>query len=134
MKKPKYRFQKRIAQHQIQSVVASVASPSGSWDTPQIQRDLADSSHAITAWSGSQLVGFASASSQGTNVTLSWLFVHADQQRKGIGKKLVSELLAKFDDVSSASVVANQAAEPFYRSCGFEPEPYVVPMMKRLKQ
>ena len=133
MKRPRFRFQKRIAQQHIDSVIAGIAAPSGSWEVAQIQRELGNSSHVITAWSGSELIGFASASSQGAAVSLSWLFVRPDWQRKGIGKELVSELLARFPDVTNASAVANQAAAPFYRSCGFEPAPHVVPMTKTLK-
>ena len=135
MKKPIYRFQKRIAGRHIESVLAGCVGPSGEpWDISAMQRDLLDADHVITAWSGSELIGFASALAQGSTVTLSWLFVRPDCQRKGIGKKLVTDLLARFDCASNASVVANQAAAKFYRSCGFAPAPHVVPMMKKLNQ
>ena len=106
--------------------------PRGEWDFNGLQLGLRESDHVITAWCEGELIGFASASAEDDTVGLSWLFVRSDYRRQGIGKELLTRLLARFPECTVADVIANQASATFYRSCGFVPAPHVMPMIKDL--
>ena len=118
---------------QIEGVLAGTRLPRGEWDFQRIQQDLAESDQVATAWRDGALVGFASGTAAGGGISLSWLVVRAGHRRKGIGRRLVSLLLDRFPGCDVVNVIANRAAVPFYRACGFEIAPHVVPMTKALR-
>ena len=60
----------------------------------QLQRMLAGSQAVISAWRGSQLVGFGRASSDGVFRAVLWdVVVAGEEQGRGLGRRIVEALL-----------------------------------------
>src|SRR5260221_14569731 len=66
-----------------------------------------------------RVVGFGG--SRGTFIT--WLFVHPQYRRKGVGQALVREMLARLDGTITLNVATtNMAAHNLYKRMGFTVE------------
>lgn len=81
-------------------------------------RDALFSHQGFIANNNGKIVGFITV--YGCEIT--WMAVHPDYMRKGIGKKLINEVINILDgQFIFTLVMANrEKTEKFYQSCGFE--------------
>lgn len=87
----------------------------------KVRRAFENSTAVCFAFDGSRLVGAARAlSDREYHATIYDVVVHPDHQRRGIGTRLMHELLAALP-VWRVLLVAEGDARDFYRRLGFEP-------------
>lgn len=95
----------------------------------QLQRALANSHTLITAWDGRLLVGLGNAISDGHLVVyFPHLVVRPSHQRQGIGREILTRLLARYEGFHQQVLIADQNAISFYRACGFQRAGKTMPM------
>jgi len=83
-------------------------------------RALLDSHMLVTARHGGRLVGLGNAISDGCLVVYyPHLVVHPDYQRRGIGRRIVQRLQARYAGFHQQALLADGRAIEFYRRCGF---------------
>jgi ribosomal protein S18 acetylase RimI-like enzyme len=81
---------------------------------------------ALTAEAGGELVGFAIAARRGIRAHIVTIDVAASERRRGLGRKLLSEMLRRLEADGAQQVrlevdVRNAAAMRFYEKMGFTP-------------
>jgi ribosomal protein S18 acetylase RimI-like enzyme len=87
----------------------------------KLEKALKSSHSLVSAWEGSRLVGLGNAISDGHLVVYySHLLVHPEYQGRGIGKRLMEMLMAKYKDFHQQILVADGRAIGFYRKLGFQ--------------
>lgn len=87
----------------------------------RLRLGLLNSDALVTAWEGERLVGLGNALSDGHLVVYyPHLLVHPDYQGRGIGRRLVERLRARYRGFHQQLLVADGGAVEFYRRCGFE--------------
>ncbi|HEY9100812.1 GNAT family N-acetyltransferase [Chitinimonas sp.] len=92
----------------------------------KILRAFLQSSHVCLAYDGERLVGVSRALCDGEYHGLIYdVAVHPDYQRQGIGRQMLTLLLAAMP-VWRVMLVADEGVQPFYRQAGFEPYPDVL--------
>lgn len=97
----------------------------------KLRRAFENSTAACFAMDGLKLVGAARALSDGEyHATIYDVVVHPDYQRRGIGSRLMKELLAVLP-VWRVLLVADRDVQPFYRRLGFGP---FADVMARIEQ
>ena len=102
-------------------------------DKPDIERALANSTFAVSAYASEKLVGFARAVSDGVMYAAVYdVIVHPQYQRQGIGKALVEKITkqCKESGVFSVHLFAAEGTEPFYKKAGFKARPQSMPGMR----
>lgn len=79
-------------------------------------------SHSLaTAWDGAKLVGIGNSLSDGHLVVYyPHLLVLPDYQGRGIGRRLMAILQARYEGFHQQILVADAKASEFYRRCGLE--------------
>jgi GNAT superfamily N-acetyltransferase len=83
-------------------------------------RALLNSHMLVTARHGRRLVGLGNAISDGCLVVYyPHLVVHPDYQRRGIGRRIVQRLQARYAGFHQQALLADGRAIEFYRRCGF---------------
>jgi aralkylamine N-acetyltransferase len=93
----------------------------GGREGDKVRRGFENSTFVCFALDGHRLVGAARALSDGEyHATVYDVVVHPDYQRRGVGTRLMRELLAVLR-VWRVLLVAEDDARPFYRRLGFEP-------------
>ncbi|HEY2665060.1 MAG TPA: GNAT family N-acetyltransferase [Candidatus Binataceae bacterium] len=92
-------------------------------DKPQrLKRGLRNSHAVVSAWDGQRLVGLGNAISDGSLVVYyPHLLVHPDYHGRGIGRRILMLLLAKYAKFHQQMLVAEPQAARFYRKFGFKP-------------
>jgi GNAT superfamily N-acetyltransferase len=103
------------------------------WSSAQkpllLHRALLGSHSVATAWHGEKLVGLGNAISDGHLVVYyPHLAVHPDYQRRGIGRRLVQMLMARYEGFHQHALLADGRATEFYRKCGFQRAGQTEPM------
>jgi ribosomal protein S18 acetylase RimI-like enzyme len=84
-------------------------------------RALLASHSLVTAWDGSKLVGLGNAISDGHLVVYyPHLLVLPAYQGRGIGRRLMQMLMARYEGFHQHMLVADGRAIEFYRKCGFQ--------------
>jgi len=94
-------------------------------DRPDIfEGMLRNSNLLVSAWEGERLVGLARSLTDFSYVAyLSDLAVDQDYQRRGIGRQLIQETLARLGPDCSLVLLAAPAANDYYPKLGFEHNP-----------
>ena len=79
------------------------------------------SSHVLSCWDGEKLVGIIRSMDDGCwSANIDCLVVHKDYQRKGIGSKLLDELLTDLRTVKYINVAPDSRKQiNFYKKAGF---------------
>ncbi|WP_396101135.1 GNAT family N-acetyltransferase [Cyanobium sp. Cruz CV13-4-11] len=87
----------------------------------QLGRMLRGSQVVVSAWQGSRLVGFGRATSDGVFRAVLWdVVVAADHQGRGLGRRVVEELLASPPVAAAERVyLMTTSGEGFYERLGF---------------
>ncbi len=91
-------------------------------DLEALERALQGSSHVVTARRDGRLVGLARVVSDGVSIAyLQDVLVHPDEQRGGVGKRLVAEALDPFASVRQKVLLTDDdpGQGAFYAALGF---------------
>jgi predicted GNAT family N-acyltransferase len=96
------------------------------WGIGRTEADVATALRAapihVGAWSDGRLVGFARAITDGVYRSfIEDVVVEESLRGKGVGRRLVRELLALFPDVKLVALDCPSELVPFYAGLGFEP-------------
>lgn len=118
---PKVRFQRDTVGIDWQELISLFRlARLGGREGGKVRRAFENSTTVCFAFAGSRLVGAARAlSDREYHATIYDVAVHPDYQRRGIGTRLVSELLAVLP-VWRVLLVADDDVKDFYRRLGFE--------------
>ncbi len=107
----------------LESVLALYrANEWSSAEKPELLCKALQASHSLaTAWDGNKLVGLGNAISDGHLVVYyPHLVVLPEYQRRGIGRRLMQMLMARYEGFHQHALLADGRASEFYRKCGFE--------------
>lgn len=95
----------------------------------QLQQAVKNSHSVVTAWDQGQLVGLVNALSDGVmTVYFHYMLVHPEYQNRGIGKKMMELMLAKYEGYKTKLLVSYDSAAEFYKKAGFKSEAGTVAM------
>ena len=90
---------------------------------------LRNSETLVTARREGKLVGLANAISDGHLVVyFPHVLVHPDHHGEGIGKKLMHEMMERYDDFHQRCLISDFGAVAFYQRLGFTRSSDMVPM------
>ena len=87
-----------------------------------LEEAFAHSLKVLAAYEDEQLIGIIRAVGDGVSILyIQDLLVHPDHQRKGIGTRLLNEMLRAFPDVNQTVLITDDADETiiFYEAAGF---------------
>lgn len=88
-----------------------------------LPKAYAGSLKAFAAYDGERLVGIIRSVGDGVSILyIQDLLVHPVYQRKGIGRRLIAEMLNAFPDVNQTVLLTDDSEETvgFYESVGFQ--------------
>jgi GNAT superfamily N-acetyltransferase len=95
----------------------------------ELVQALVNSHCLITAWDGDVLVGLGNALSDGYLVVYyPHLLVSPQYQHRGIGRRIMEIMQAKYKGIHQQVLLAVDNAVPFYEKCGFQHARTVKPM------
>ena len=99
-------------------------------DKPELLHKALLASHSlVTAWDRRKLIGLGNAISDGYLVVYyPHLLVHPEYQGRGIGRRLMQMLMARYEGFHQHMLVADGRAVDFYRKCGFRRAGQTQPM------
>ena len=115
-----YRDQTEFDACQLQELFLSVG-----WSSGNYPEDLAcamrNSHGVISAWDGDRLVGLMNALADGAMTAyFHYLLVRPEYQDRGIGRRLVSDMLERYETYARKVLIAYDGEVGFYERCGFE--------------
>lgn len=96
-----------------------------SYSVPQLERAIQGTLYSVTAWEDDQPVGIARLIGDGIYYLLCDAAVVPAAQNRGIGRRMVQQLLARVQqglaagERASINLVSADGKEPFYASLGF---------------
>jgi GNAT superfamily N-acetyltransferase len=86
----------------------------------ELHRALRGAHRLVTAWSGDALIGLGYAISDGHLVVYyPHLVVHPSHQRRGIGERIMRQLMSHYDGFHQHSIIADEHSVAFYQRLGF---------------
>ncbi len=89
-------------------------------DEEKIKKVFQSSNVVAIAYDEDNIAGFGRALSDGVfNAAIYDVVVDEHYQNKGIGQKVIKNLLAQLDDISCVHLVSTAGNEEFYRKAGF---------------
>lgn len=114
-----YQYEKNIDITQLVNLFGSVG-----WKTAEYPNRLylaiKNSDYVMTVWEKQKLIGLISAISDGhINVFITYLLVHPDYQKRGLGKIMMQDFLKKFDGFGRRILTTELDKEEFYKKSGF---------------
>lgn len=87
---------------------------------------------AVGAWEGEHLVGFARVvSDQRFHAYIDDVAVQPDHQRRGLGRLLLTKLLAGLQEIETVTLFCHLSLVPFYEEQGFRAFPSQVLMHRQ---
>lgn len=96
----------------------------------RLQAAMRNSAKVISAWDGDVLIGLVNALSDGVMVAyVHYLLVRPDYQRRGLGRELLSRMLAEYEGCARKLLVTDDDGVGFYERCGFEAARDCTPMV-----
>ena len=101
------------------------------------QEVLDKSSHVLTVWDGEKVVGMGRILEDGVMCMFYDIGVHPDFQKKGVGKKIMENLINKVKDKGYASIglfawEENPVNIPFYEKFGFKRQTSGMELVKHM--
>ncbi len=114
-----YQYEKNIDKMQLVNLFGSVG-----WKTAEYPNRLylaiKNSDYVMTVWEKEKLIELISAISDGyINVFITYLLVHPDYQKRGLGKIMMQDFLKKFDGFGRRILTTELDKEEFYKKSGF---------------
>jgi GNAT superfamily N-acetyltransferase len=104
---------------QLQDLFLSVGWSSGQYPD-ELVKAMLGSDRVVSAWDGDRLVGLINAISDGAMTAyFHWVLVRPEYQRRGIGRALVTSMLAHYRQYLRKVLVAYDSQVGFYEACGF---------------
>lgn len=105
---------------QIMELYEDVGWSAYTKDPLRLEKAFDNSLSVLSAWSDDELMGLIRVVGDGlTIVYIQDLLVKTAYQNKGIGKELLTMILAKYEDVRQILLLTDSAAS-FYESVGFK--------------
>ncbi|GHO98217.1 N-acetyltransferase [Reticulibacter mediterranei] len=87
---------------------------------------------AIGAWDGERLIGFARViSDHRLHAYIDDVMVHPDYQRQGVGRQMLTKLLAALQHIETITLFCQPELREFYRQSGFRAFPSQVVMHQK---
>ncbi|RMA90793.1 GNAT family N-acetyltransferase [Priestia megaterium] len=87
----------------------------------KIKKVFQSSNVVAIAYDEDNIAGFGRALSDGVfNAAIYDVVVDEQYQNKGIGQKVIKNLLAQLDDISCVHLVSTSGTEDFYKKAGFQ--------------
>lgn len=97
----------------------------------QLSAAIGTSETVLTAWEGDRLCGLMTAISDGEmNVFFPYLLLRPDTQGKGVGRTLVTQMLARYQTCYRKVLVCSADKAGFYEKCGLTCMTDQRPMMR----
>ena len=113
-----YQYEKNIDKMQLVNLFGSVGCKTAEY--PNRLYLAINSDYVMTVWEKEKLIGLISAISDGyINVFITYLLVHPDYQKRGLGKIMMQDFLKKFDDFGRRILTTELDKEEFYKKSGF---------------
>lgn len=114
-----YQYETEIDKMQLVNLFESVG-----WKTAEypnrLYQAIKNSDYVMTVWEDEKLIGLISAISDGyINVFITYLLVHPDYQKRGLGKIMMEDFLKKFDGFGRRILTTELDKENFYQKFGF---------------
>lgn len=123
-----YSDTRNIEINALQSLFASVQWDSANYPDKLVVA-ISNSHKVITAWDGDKLVGLMNALSDSIMTAyFHYLLVRPEYHKLGIGRTLVSKMLAEYSDYARKILIAYEQETEFYKQCGFVVGDGKVPM------
>ena len=114
-----YKYDKNLPEGQVVALYTSLKWSSSN-RPKELLNALANSHTVVSAWDGKKLVALGNALSDGYLVVYyPHLLVLPEYQGKGIGRRIVSILQAKYANLHQQILVADEGAIDFYKNRGF---------------
>lgn len=89
-------------------------------DEEKIKKVFQSSNVVAIAYDENKIVGFGRALSDGVfNAAIYDVVIDEQYQNKGIGQKIIENLLAQLKDISCVHLISTAGNEEFYRKAGF---------------
>ncbi|MBU3573474.1 GNAT family N-acetyltransferase [Priestia aryabhattai] len=89
-------------------------------DEEKIKKVFQSSNVVAIAYDENKIVGFGRALSDGVfNAAIYDVVIDKEYQNKGIGQKIIENLLAPLNDISCVHLVSTAGNEEFYKKAGF---------------
>ncbi|MHC8968206.1 GNAT family N-acetyltransferase [Priestia aryabhattai] len=89
-------------------------------DEEKIKKVFQSSNVVAIAYDENKIVGFGRALSDGVfNAAIYDVVIDEQYQNKGIGQKIIENLLAPLNDISCVHLVSTAGNEEFYKKAGF---------------
>jgi ribosomal protein S18 acetylase RimI-like enzyme len=91
-------------------------------DPDSLHQAVCHSTCVITAWEDDQLIGLVRALSDGVAILyVQDILVHPDHQHKGVGRRLLTEMLGRYPNVRAKVLLTDDEdrQKRFYESMGF---------------
>ena len=98
--------------------------PAEHLDTKVISEKFRSGAKALVIWNQDELLGYLLFSSDATGIKIEHLYVRPDVQGRGIGTRLVNELLSMYggsQKIAAEVWDGNSKAHVFYRRLFFQP-------------
>lgn len=123
-----YQDTKQISQDQLKRLFCSVDWSSG--DHPdKLAQAIAHYGSVFTAWDEERLVGLVSALDDGIMTAyVHYLLVDPEYQGKGIGRRLIERIKAKYEGYLKLVLISVPEQTGFYERSGFQPKTGMLPM------
>ena len=109
------------SEHELRALFDSVGWAQMLTDA-ELQLAIDKSSHLVTAWDDTELVGLIRSMDDGIySANIDLLLVHTDYQNKGIGTTLITKLLEQMSNIKCISTSPNESKNfGLYQRCGFK--------------
>ncbi|WP_436860904.1 GNAT family N-acetyltransferase [Staphylococcus caeli] len=115
-------FDKRFNERDIEDMLQIYHN--NNWlkhDRDKVVTIFSKATHVVIARNNGKVIGFVRAMSDDVfNAAIYDVVVDVPFQGKGIGKKLVSEMLEYLGDISCVHLISTTGNEPFYEQLGFK--------------
>ncbi|TVR80079.1 MAG: N-acetyltransferase [Chitinophagaceae bacterium] len=118
-----FSFEKDIEFQNVLALYENAGWTAYTSNPKKLQQAINQSFFVITAWHGTQLVGFLRAVGDGlTIIYIQDIIVLDSFRRKGIGKEMIRKTLDKFNDVRQILLLTDntQSTIAFYESVGLQ--------------
>jgi GNAT superfamily N-acetyltransferase len=117
----KYKDIKHFNKAALEELFLSVSWESGKYPK-ELQIAMLNSHAVISAWDGENLVGLINALSDNVmTVYFHYMLVHPQYQFNGVGTKMMTMMLEKYQNFKTKFLVSYESSEKFYERFDYKP-------------